>query len=67
MEGTGLRGGVAAGDVVEVGQVICVIEAMKMENEVTAIVAGTVAELAVAPLQPISVGDPIVTIEPTET
>jgi biotin carboxyl carrier protein len=44
-----------------------VIEAMKMENEVAAIVAGTVAELAVAPLQPISVGDPIVTIEPTET
>ena len=54
---------VATGDAVEAGQVICVIEAMKMENEVTAVVAGTVVELAVAPLQPISVGDPIVTIE----
>jgi biotin carboxyl carrier protein len=31
---------------------------------VTAVVAGTVAELSVAPLQPVSVGDPIVTIEP---
>ena len=39
---------VAKGDVVEVGQGLMVLEAMKMENEVRARVAGTVAEVHVA-------------------
>jgi biotin carboxyl carrier protein len=38
---------VAKGDVVEVGQGLLVLEAMKMENEVKARVAGTVAEVHV--------------------
>ena len=37
MQGTVLAVKVADGDIVEVGQVICIVEAMKMENEVTAI------------------------------
>jgi pyruvate carboxylase subunit B len=39
---------VAKGDVVEVGQGLLVLEAMKMENEVKARVAGTIAEVHVA-------------------
>jgi biotin carboxyl carrier protein len=40
---------IAKGDVVEVGQGLLVLEAMKMENEVRARIAGTVAEVHVAP------------------
>jgi acetyl-CoA/propionyl-CoA carboxylase biotin carboxyl carrier protein len=46
MQGTVLSVSVAEGDVVEAGQVICIVEAMKMENEVRAHHAGTVAKLA---------------------
>jgi len=62
MQGTVLDVKVSAGDVVEAGQVICIIEAMKMENEVTAHRAGTVADVAIAAAQPISIGQPICTI-----
>src|SRR5262249_35548003 len=40
MQGTVLDVKIAEGDVVEVGQVICIVEAMKMENEVSAHHAG---------------------------
>jgi acetyl-CoA/propionyl-CoA carboxylase biotin carboxyl carrier protein len=63
MQGTVLAVKVAEGDEVEVGQVICIVEAMKMENEVSAAVAGTVTELAVEALQPISIGERICVIE----
>ncbi len=62
MQGTVLEVKVAEGDTVEAGQVICIVEAMKMENEVAAHRAGIVAELAVAPAQPISIGQAICTI-----
>ena len=43
MQGTVLSVAVADGDAVEAGQVICIVEAMKMENEVRAHRAGVVA------------------------
>ena len=39
---------VAEGDAVERGTVICVVEAMKMENEIAAHRSGTVTELSVS-------------------
>jgi acetyl-CoA/propionyl-CoA carboxylase biotin carboxyl carrier protein len=63
MQGTVLSVKVAEGDVVEAGQVLCIVEAMKMENEVTAHRAGTVLRLAVAAGQPITTGQAICVIE----
>ena len=54
---------VKQGDVVEEGQLLCIIEAMKMENEITAHKAGTIATLSIEEGKPISAGDPIATIK----
>jgi acetyl-CoA/propionyl-CoA carboxylase biotin carboxyl carrier protein len=59
MQGTVLSVAVADGDTVEQGQVICIVEAMKMENEVRAHKAGTVAELRVATGASVASGDVI--------
>ncbi len=59
MQGTVLAVPVAEGDEVEAGQVICIVEAMKMENEVHAHRGGTVTELSVEPGQPIAHGQVI--------
>jgi len=59
MQGTVLAVEVAEGDEVESGQVICIVEAMKMENEVHAHRAGRVTELSVAPGQPVKTGQVI--------
>ena len=59
MQGTVLAVEVAEGDEVEPGQVVCVVEAMKMENEITSPRAGTVSELSVEPGQPVTTGQVI--------
>ena len=63
MQGTVLAVRVADGDEVEAGQVICVVEAMKMENEVHAHRGGTVQNLSVEPGQAVTTGQVICTIE----
>ena len=59
MQGTVLAVEVEEGQEVEAGQVLCIVEAMKMENEVHATRAGRVTELSVAPGQPVKTGQVI--------
>jgi acetyl-CoA/propionyl-CoA carboxylase, biotin carboxylase, biotin carboxyl carrier protein len=54
---------VKEGDTVSEGQLLCIIEAMKMENEITAHKDGTIAELPIAEGEPIAAGAPIATIK----
>ena len=63
LQGTVLKVGVEKGQDVEAGAVVCVIEAMKMENEITAPVAGKVEELNVSEGASIAAGDPIALIK----
>ncbi|HTA06344.1 MAG TPA: acetyl-CoA carboxylase biotin carboxylase subunit [Solirubrobacteraceae bacterium] len=53
---------VKQGDTVAEGQLLCIIEAMKMENEITAHKAGVIAELPIVEGEPIQAGAPIATI-----
>jgi acetyl-CoA/propionyl-CoA carboxylase biotin carboxyl carrier protein len=62
MQGNMWRVKVRQGDTVEEGQLLCIIEAMKMENEITAHKAGVVAELPITEGAAIAAGDPIATI-----
>jgi acetyl-CoA/propionyl-CoA carboxylase biotin carboxyl carrier protein len=63
MQGTIVKLLVAPGDAVEVGQTVCVLEAMKMENAINAEKAGTVKEVRVAAGDSVGPGDVIAVIE----
>ncbi|MGZ4281899.1 MAG: acetyl/propionyl/methylcrotonyl-CoA carboxylase subunit alpha [Gaiellaceae bacterium] len=62
MQGTVLAVEVSEGDEVHAGQVICIVAAMKMENEITAPRDGTVTELSVEPGQPVNTGQTVCVI-----
>jgi len=53
---------VKVGDVVEVGQVLCIVEAMKLMNEIEADAAGEIVERIAATGQPVEYGQPLFSI-----
>ena len=53
---------VEKGQTVEEGQLLCIIEAMKMENEITAHKAGVIQDLPIKEGAAIQAGDPIARI-----
>ena len=63
LQGTVLRVAVEKGAEVEEGALVCVIEAMKMENEITAHRAGKVEVLNVSDGASVSSGDVIAVIK----
>ncbi len=62
MQGTIIKLLVAAGDAVDVGQAVLVLEAMKMENHINAEIAGTVQEIRVAEGDTVGTGDVLVVV-----
>lgn len=54
---------VAVGDTVEEDQVVLILEAMKMENEIVAEEGGTVKAVLVEKGQAVKAGDPMIEIE----
>jgi len=55
---------VKAGDQVEVGQVLCIVEAMKLLNEIESDVAGEIVKKLATNGQPIEYGQELFTIRP---
>jgi acetyl-CoA carboxylase biotin carboxyl carrier protein len=56
---------VKVGDVVEIGQTVCIIEAMKLMNEIEADVSGEVVRILVENGQPIEYGEHLFALRPT--
>ena len=55
---------VSVGDRIRVGQVLCIIEAMKLMNEIEAEVAGEIVKIHHESGQPVQYGEPLFTIRP---
>jgi acetyl-CoA/propionyl-CoA carboxylase biotin carboxyl carrier protein len=63
MQGTILKVMVEEGQEIQAGDVVCILEAMKMENHVAATLDGVVAEVAVSAGDVVQIGQTLVAIE----
>ena len=57
---------VRLGDVVAVGQVLCIVEAMKLMNEIEADVAGEIVRIYGENGQPVEYGEPLFAVRPSK-
>jgi acetyl-CoA carboxylase biotin carboxyl carrier protein len=55
---------VKTGDAIEAGEVLCIIEAMKLMNEIESDVAGELVKKFVANSQPVEYGQPLFAVRP---
>jgi len=55
---------VVEGQRIEKGQVLCIVEAMKLMNEIEADTSGTIAAVLVQNAQPVEYGQPLFRIAP---
>jgi acetyl-CoA carboxylase biotin carboxyl carrier protein len=55
---------VKEGDTVTVGQVLCIVEAMKLMNEIESDTAGTIVKVLVSNGQPVEYGQPLFKVRP---
>ena len=64
MQGTVVDVRVAVGESIAAGAVVCIVEAMKMENEITAHQGGVVTELPVSVGMAVTIGQTVCAIDP---
>lgn len=55
---------VEVGQTIEVGQVLCILEAMKLMNEIKAEIRGKILQILVENAQPVEFGQPLFLMEP---
>ena len=58
---------VEVGQDLEIGQVVCILEAMKLMNEIKSEVAGRVVDILVENGSPVEFGQPLIVVHPSES